>query len=1065
MPPARSSTPAKESTVNATTEELRVAIALNGGVSLAVWMGGCAVELDRARRADEGQEPHRIYDSLCHCLGRRLVFDVLTGTSAGGINGALLGAAIAKRRKLDPAFIRERWIKLGDLSAILHESGFESPTALMDGEKFHTHLLVTFEGLLGTKEVAGYEESAPSPPLRPPVIPFLDVTMTDVLGVERRFKDSWGAELVARDYRPCFRFREEDHYTPRALAAAARTSASFPIAFDPWKVEGAARVLAGLPAKTWGVDGGLLNNAPIREALELIPGQTAGSLVRRYVCYINGDPKPPDETTIGELPSLPDVARDVINLPRTAPLVDHLYAIREAVQRPKRATRVQNELLAMDLDQLTAVAAALFETYRRRRTLESLEELVRDPSEAGTMFDLLDETEGDLPWIPCRLEPREETWEWGLLPAQRILHLVLDILRPAIEKAREKERAALLLRRVQIDQLVMRLASARRAVTEPEAINNPSRFVEETTAELVNKAAAEATARASGAWVAVTTAAELLDAAIDEHRAIFDSLHIPKALFGGPQVEGRKERVEYFLQRALAIEVIRRSLAAETEIDDAQPLNFVQLTPEAPSPIFTAHPLKLPSPASAQAKLAGVGLGHFAGFFRSAWRANDFMWGRLDAATRMVDLLLDTPCADTGTGHDKSSPQQRADARAKELAESLLESVGTELWIVNEVLADREDVDGAEATGLVQQLHNVIAAELLAAEEEEPNPMPVTRALFQRAAQLEVLRDELPELLEQSKGDADLGCAALPLDLGEDTSIRGRVGAIRKLYNEGSSLPEVLSDPGEAVSRLGLRTSSQAAFVGLSALRTAKLPMAKFLGLARPPLLAVAGSVATNILHRLTVVAGFWAASLYLTYRMLEAEDVPLKFEYVWSWATFTALVAALGAAGVALVPGLRAWRKVRPLANWCWAAAILLAAGLLAAILVITRGNLDLERVLFAPSAHPLPRPVLIGVLAALGVVSISRFPLQGPFKLLAGLFSKLRTDPGVWLVPLIAFIVLGVLSAQQLFDDIDKSWWRGLAALTALIGAPAVCSAAVLLPHKQSSRKPKSDQEASPV
>jgi len=133
---------------DATIEELRVAIALNGGVSLAVWMGGCAVELDRARRASEKQESKRIYDSLCHCLGRRLVIDVLTGTSAGGINGALLGAAIAKDRRLDPGFIRKRWIELGDLSEMLHDSTKESPTALMNGEKFHKELLKTFEGLL-----------------------------------------------------------------------------------------------------------------------------------------------------------------------------------------------------------------------------------------------------------------------------------------------------------------------------------------------------------------------------------------------------------------------------------------------------------------------------------------------------------------------------------------------------------------------------------------------------------------------------------------------------------------------------------------------------------------------------------------------------------------------------------------------------------------------------------------------------------------------------------------------------------------------------------------------------
>ena len=45
-------------------EEVRVAMALNGGVSLAIWMGGCAVELDAARRAHATAE-RPVYTALC----------------------------------------------------------------------------------------------------------------------------------------------------------------------------------------------------------------------------------------------------------------------------------------------------------------------------------------------------------------------------------------------------------------------------------------------------------------------------------------------------------------------------------------------------------------------------------------------------------------------------------------------------------------------------------------------------------------------------------------------------------------------------------------------------------------------------------------------------------------------------------------------------------------------------------------------------------------------------------------------------------------------------------------
>jgi patatin-related protein len=41
-----------------------------------------------------------------------------------------------------------------------------------------------------------------------------------------------------------------------------------------------------------------------------------------------------------------------------------------------------------------------------------------------------------------------------------------------------------------------------------------------------------------------------------------------------------------------------------------------------------------------RAKLAGTAIHHFGGFFDERWRRNDFLWGRLDAAERLVTTLL-----------------------------------------------------------------------------------------------------------------------------------------------------------------------------------------------------------------------------------------------------------------------------------------------------------------------------------------------------------------------------------------------------------------------------------------
>ena len=59
--------------------ELRLALAMRGGVSLAVWMGGVAFELNRLVR-----ETHPVYRGLLELTGTSARIDVISGTSAGG---------------------------------------------------------------------------------------------------------------------------------------------------------------------------------------------------------------------------------------------------------------------------------------------------------------------------------------------------------------------------------------------------------------------------------------------------------------------------------------------------------------------------------------------------------------------------------------------------------------------------------------------------------------------------------------------------------------------------------------------------------------------------------------------------------------------------------------------------------------------------------------------------------------------------------------------------------------------------------------------------------------------
>jgi uncharacterized protein DUF3376 len=98
-----------------------------------------------------------------------------------------------------------------------------------------------------------------------------------------------------------------------------------------------------------------------------------------------------------------------------------------------------------------------------------------------------------------------------------------------------------------------------------------------------------------------------------------------------------------FMQRALAIEVIRRSFADDFDLDSATNLHIAQLTPLIRSPLFDSGGGEMPRPGdadptlgprSAKDKLAGLRLNHFAGFYRASWRANDFIGAALTAPPR-----------------------------------------------------------------------------------------------------------------------------------------------------------------------------------------------------------------------------------------------------------------------------------------------------------------------------------------------------------------------------------------------------------------------------------------------
>ena len=80
--------------------QIRSGLVLNGGVSLAVWIGGVTQELDNLRRAAPSAGERApgstadLYRELLEILEEDVIVDVVAGASAGGIDGVLLATAI-----------------------------------------------------------------------------------------------------------------------------------------------------------------------------------------------------------------------------------------------------------------------------------------------------------------------------------------------------------------------------------------------------------------------------------------------------------------------------------------------------------------------------------------------------------------------------------------------------------------------------------------------------------------------------------------------------------------------------------------------------------------------------------------------------------------------------------------------------------------------------------------------------------------------------------------------------------------------------------------------------------
>ena len=112
-------------------KELRIALVCYGGVSLAIYMHGVTRELWQLARASRAfhaasgplQGVEAVYRQLIeriedeHGLRLRILPDIMSGASAGGINAVFLAQAVHSGQSLEP--LTDLWLEVADVDELV----------------------------------------------------------------------------------------------------------------------------------------------------------------------------------------------------------------------------------------------------------------------------------------------------------------------------------------------------------------------------------------------------------------------------------------------------------------------------------------------------------------------------------------------------------------------------------------------------------------------------------------------------------------------------------------------------------------------------------------------------------------------------------------------------------------------------------------------------------------------------------------------------------------------------------------------------------------------------------
>jgi len=967
--------------------ELRVAVTMNGGVSLAVYIGGTAHELNELTNKSGP------YAQLVNYVGYDTApgVDVITGTSAGGINATALSLAQANGHDTDLSLLKLLWIEHGQIGALLRQPFREGPPSLLKGDEyFYPRILSALQRLTTTYSRSNTDVD-------------LTITTTLLSPVLQKKPDDLGIATVQPQHAGLFEFRgkrppervegvtlperevrddfseDEIGKTVSALALAARASAGFPVAFEPtfipvghrenmddrpdmrkyadWVNPDGESKSKKQDLSRFAIDGGVLANTPTKPALSGIRRHKANDrLVRRALILVH--PHATSAKTVRNRPDMvtapPSLTSTIGGVFRASSSAGSRTYVEEIEGHNELALRWRDGRRATmrEIPQWSRLQSflgkdepswKLFQALRRQRgayvmahqirrtTAVPLESIVR---KARQVLDEYTRTESaELPFLPSQ-PPAESNlpegqWQWGLDFAAGATQLASDLLRDLLstppsqwqqlvpaanatalpdfledakeawksavnagvildEICEEEERAA--QRRAakrenrdeggEFGQIDVRLRSNIRlyrlrmgptltsATTEGDPTPSDGANVDKVMREMVCEPLCGV----------LNKLATILPANVSHGRT--------GTLLGENPLQGATTADE-MLQRLLSVEALAYLLAEDSSADSTAPsvpVEFYQLSAQVEQHFAVGF--------TPDDKLAGMSLNRFGAFLKRSWRANDWIWGRLDAI-KIIMLILLSPENIRGLRLDRTVT-----------AEDIVDNICAKCYSPPEP----GTTELFKAEPKLRTLRDLAIAEVRAAiDKNSDKPLTELSSLAAYGVQIAVAATEVPWLattVTYDKEDGAAGARASALlsrfnalqQTPQNKSSNKQAYEYLQLFVDAGIGQESVEDelPGDIV----IRTAAQAAAASATMITSER----SGLSVAKPVTRIVRGSVAvpywavTGLAHR-----GPLARVITATILAFGASLVALSLIAPLS-APLNALVPTLGVGSIATI-------------------------------------------------------------------------------------------------------------------------------------------------------------------